>query len=84
MSTRDRAPRTCDHWGTIVVLDGNGQPVTSWPLRGCGEPDLAAIDDLSSLALVARRMGGSMEVREVCPPLRALIELTGLTGVLLG
>jgi len=65
------------------VFDSNGELVTRWPLRSSAPPDLAAIDDLASLALFARRMGGSMLVRDPSPSLRELLALTGLTAVLL-
>lgn len=45
--------------------------------------DLALVDALARLHLVARRLGGGLEVRGAGPDLRALIELAGLADVLL-
>jgi hypothetical protein len=46
------------------------------------EPDGPALDALVRLALTARRMGNSVELRNACPLLVDLITIAGLTDVL--
>jgi hypothetical protein len=46
------------------------------------DPDGPALDALVRLALTARRMGTSVELRNACPVLVDLITLAGLTDVL--
>ena len=46
--------------------------------------DLATVDCLARLALLARRRGGRIVVRGASDELRELIELAGLDAVLLG
>lgn len=51
---------------------------------GCLEdPDLAAVELLARLTLVARRLGCSVRVERPSPELRELLALTGLDEVLL-
>lgn len=47
-------------------------------------PDLETIDWLSRLALAARRQGGRIVVRGASSELLGLIELAGLSDLLLG
>jgi STAS domain len=46
------------------------------------EPDGPTLDALVRLALTARRMGTSIELRNVCAELADLIAIAGLTDVL--
>jgi ABC-type transporter Mla MlaB component len=46
------------------------------------DPDGPALDALVRLALTARRMGTSVELRNACPVLVDLITIAGLTDVL--
>jgi hypothetical protein len=46
------------------------------------DPDGPALDALVRLALTARRMGTSVELRNACPILVDLITIAGLTDVL--
>ena len=52
--------------------------VASWPLDGVGRPDLAAVDELARLQLAVRRAGCTLELRDACAELVALLALTGL------
>ncbi len=65
-------------WGRIVCIGGRGRVVAAWPVAGEGRPDLATVDALAQLQLAARRLGVSIEVREMCGELAALVELVGL------
>jgi len=44
--------------------------------------EVAAVDALARLALVARRLGCPLKVRRASPELRDLVELCGLTAAL--
>jgi hypothetical protein len=52
--------------------------VGGFVLEGPGDPDLAAVDDVARVALQAARLGGGITVRDVCPAMRALLELAAL------
>jgi hypothetical protein len=51
-------------------------------VSGIVDPDGPALDALVRLALSARRMGTSVELRNACPVLVDLITIAGLTDVL--
>ena len=52
-------PRDADssEGGTVILLVCGGVAVISWPLAPQPRPDLALIDELARLQLVARRLG---------------------------
>jgi hypothetical protein len=47
-----------------------------------GQPDLELVDELARLQLAARRVGYSIQLRNVCPELAALLDLVGLGEVI--
>ncbi len=65
-------------WGRIALVRADGTEITSWPLRGCGCPSLAVVDELARWELMARRAGGGIRLREVSPALAELLDLVGL------
>ncbi len=68
----------------MVVLVRGEAEVTSWPLGGCACPDLDLVDHLARLQLTARRLGCEIRLVKAGPELRELLDLVGLTGVLVG
>lgn len=66
-------------WCRIVVVDSTGAVVKTGVLGGPGRPDVGAVDVVARWALRARRSRARIELRDVCPELRDLIELAGLT-----
>jgi hypothetical protein len=68
---------------TVVVLAPDGTEVASWPLAQHAQPDLAVVDSLARLQLVARRLGYCVRVRGRCRELRELLDLVGLSEVVL-
>lgn len=66
----------------VVVLDGGAEVVVG-ELTGRG-PDLAVVDVLARLQLVARRMGCSVRLRDPSPELCDLLRLVGLAEVVGG
>jgi EmrB/QacA subfamily drug resistance transporter len=65
-------------WASISFLDGTDRLVATYPLTTTGRPDLAMVDALAQLRLAMGRLGGAIQVREMAPELKALIDLTGL------
>ena len=65
-------------WCRLRILGPDGAVIGVRVLEGPGHPDLAALDRIARLALLARRDGGTLVLAEVCPELAELLELTGL------
>jgi hypothetical protein len=65
-------------WCRIRILGPGGLELGTSVLEGPGDPDLAAVDRIARLALLARRDGGTLVLAEVCPELAELLELAGL------
>jgi len=68
----------------LVVLACGDVEVASWPLAGCGPPDLTVVEQLVRWQLAARRLGCSIRLRAVCGELSELLELLGLGAVVTG
>jgi hypothetical protein len=68
----------------MVVLVGGDGDVARWPLAGWGRPDLAVVDELARLQLVARRLGWEIWLRGACDELSELLDLLGLGEVFSG
>ena len=66
----------------MVVLVRGDAEVASWPLAGCGPPDLALVDELARLQLAARRLGYSIRLRGACLELSKLLDLVGLGEII--
>jgi len=65
-------------WCRVTVVDHDGTVVVCQVVEGVGDPDLAVVDDVARLALLATRLGGGISVADVSPRLRELLELVGL------
>jgi hypothetical protein len=70
-----------DAAATLVVVGPDGTEHVLGRIDGA-RPTLATIDLLARAHLAARRAGGVLRVDGSPPPLSALIQLCGLTGVL--
>ncbi len=66
----------------MVVLIRRDAEVATWPLS-TAHVDLSVVDEVARLQLGAGRLGCTVELREVCPELRELLDLVGL-GVEVG
>jgi pyrrolidone-carboxylate peptidase len=66
----------------IVVLVRGGGEVARWRLAASGRPKLTVVDELARTRLGARRLGCSIEVRNLDVELRELIDLFGLREIL--
>ena len=60
----------------LVLLHADGEVVLGRVI--CATPDLAVVDALARLQLVAKRLGCSIALREASEP---LVELLGLGGL---
>jgi hypothetical protein len=68
----------------MVVLARDDVELATWPLWWWGRPGLEAVDELARLQLVAGRLGCSIRLRGACVELCELLDLVGLSEVLLG
>lgn len=67
--------------GAVVVLRGDGREVALCRVADLGPADLATVDALARLQLVARRRGWSIGLRGRSEELRRLRDLLGLVGL---
>lgn len=67
---------------TLVVLVRGDTHVASWALPGASNPDLALVDRLARLQLVAPRLGCSVRLRGPRAELCDLLDLVGLADVI--
>jgi hypothetical protein len=72
---------TGDGGARIVLRASDGGEVASWPVDGAERPDLALVDALARLQLVARRLGCSIRLRHASAELLGLLDLLGLAEV---
>lgn len=70
-------------WCRLRVEAADGRVLARRTLHGFGPPDLAAVDAVARLVLLARRERARLVVEDAVPELYDLIELTGLTEVAL-
>ena len=71
-------------WGRIVVRGPHGQELVSRTLEGPHRPDLGVVDIIARLAVSARRLGCSIQVRDLSRDLAELLWLAGLLSSLDG
>ena len=64
------------------LLDRTESVVVACDVGELGPPDLAYVDALARMQLIARRRGRSIELHRACPTLRAVLDLVGLSAVL--
>ena len=62
----------------VVVLVRGRREVGRWPIE-CDAVDLDVVDRLARTRLGARRVGYDIRLEHVCPHLRDLLDLVGLT-----
>jgi hypothetical protein len=65
----------------VIVVDGDVEVVVGRVLDA--RPDLAVVDALARLHLAGQRLGITIRLRDVCPELRDLVTLVGLSEILL-
>jgi hypothetical protein len=67
--------------GRVLLVEPQGREVAGWPLLP-STTSLALVDELAHLQLAARRAGWSIELRDACPEVVAVLRLAGLDGVI--
>jgi hypothetical protein len=67
-----------EHWCRVTLVGADGTALARRDLAGAGAPDLQALDDVVTLALLAGRAGGILAVESLAPAMRELLELAGL------
>ncbi|MFE9859496.1 STAS domain-containing protein [Streptomyces sp. NPDC005780] len=78
--TRAGTPRLCADLEAILAT--SDAAVVDCDVGGVVEPDLASVEALARLSLVARRAGGRrLRLLHVPPELRSLLDLVGLADV---
>jgi ABC-type transporter Mla MlaB component len=65
-------------WCRATIVGPFGDELGCWVLSGRGRPDLAVVDAIAHLALIAKRVGNVLVLEDVSRELRALVELAGL------
>ena len=66
-------------WARVVLCWGDDCRI-DLVLGGAEAPDLAVVEGLARLELLARRSGGAMLLHDVTPVLDELLDLVGLGG----
>ena len=66
-----------ERWALVVLRMEDGTP-HEVAVHGDGSPDLAFVDALARLQLLARRAGVKVHLSDMCTALEELLELSGL------
>jgi hypothetical protein len=65
----------------LILADG-GSELLVCDVHAIPDPDLAALDALARLTLLARRLGGDVLLLDAAPEFDDLLDLVGLSGVI--
>ncbi|MEU0160479.1 STAS domain-containing protein [Streptomyces sp. NPDC006261] len=83
--TRDAVPALCTELETLLNEPRSAALDPAAPVDcdvgGAERPDLALVEVVARLALVARRTGRQLRLRRVGPELQGLLDLVGLADV---
>ncbi|MFD3971732.1 lipid asymmetry maintenance protein MlaB [Streptomyces cyaneofuscatus] len=78
--TRDAVPALCAELETLLTGPRGAAPVEC-DVGGVERADLALVEAVARLALVARRAGRPLRLRRVGPEFQGLLDLVGLADV---
>ncbi|MEU0359454.1 STAS domain-containing protein [Streptomyces cyaneofuscatus] len=78
--TRDAVPALCAELETLLNDPRSAGPAEC-DVGGVERPDLALVEAVARLSLVARRAGRQLRLRRVGPELQELLDLVGLADV---
>ena len=67
-----------ERWCRVRLIGPNGDRLGCYPFGGPSSPDLRAVDEVARLELLTARLGGRIQLIDVAPALRELLELAGL------
>ncbi|MER5280010.1 STAS domain-containing protein [Streptomyces sp. NPDC002809] len=80
--TRAAVPGLCAELEALLTTADAGAALVDCDVSGLVQPDLAAVEAIARLSLVARRAGGRrLRLRGTRPELRLLLDLVGLADV---
>ena len=65
-------------WCRVTLFGPGGDPLASWDMGAARPADLAAVDEVARIALLAGRLGGRVALTEVSGGMRELLALAGL------
>ena len=65
-----------------LILEDGGPVLFVCDVRAIPDPDLAALDALARLTLLARQLGGEVLLLDAAPRLEELLAFAGLSGVI--
>ena len=69
---------TFERWCRVRLIGPDGDPLGYYPFGGPSSPDLRAVDEVARLDLLTTRLGGRIQLVDVSPALRELLDLAGL------
>jgi hypothetical protein len=70
--------RSIELWCRVTIVGPGDTELIHRDLEGWGAPDLAAVDELARLTLLAGRLGAAVVVTDASPEFTALMGLSGL------
>ncbi len=79
--TRDAVPALCTELETLLNDPAERAAPVECDVGGVERADLALVEAVARLALVARRAGRQLRLRRVGPELQGLLDLVGLADV---
>ena len=66
------------HWCRVTLFGPDGARLAGWDMGAGRPPDLAAVDEVARIALLAARLGGRVVLTRVSDRMRELLGLAGL------
>jgi len=66
------------HWCRVTLFGPDGARLAGWDMGAGRPPDLAAVDEVARIALLAARLGGRVVLTQVSDRMRELLGLAGL------
>ena len=71
-------------WCRMTIVGPGDLELAAFALKGPGDPDIGAVDDVARFVVLAKRLGGRLVLTELSTKLRALLDLTGLPAEVAG
>ena len=68
-----------ERWCRVRLIGPSGDRLGCYLFGGPTSPDLRAVDEVARLDLLTARLGGRIQLIDVAPALRELLDLAGLT-----
>jgi hypothetical protein len=71
-------------WCRVTIVGPGDLELGAFALKGPGDPDVGAVDDVARFVLLAKRLGGRLVLTDLSTKLRELLDLAGLPAELAG